>query len=209
MLILKGHRYAKPVRSLAFSPDGRRLVSSARDYKTFLWDLGTGTYRRLVEREYSYTVAWSPDGRTIAVGGSHSLYLWTVETETKRDVELADEGYEGHALRVAFSPDGRWLAAASGVVRLWDAATLELLPLGEERRRATMCLAFSRDGKTLATGHSPRRAGAPDQHLVRLWDLAARRVRGELAGPTGTPDALSFSPDGRWLAAACGQTLWV
>jgi WD40 repeat protein len=61
--ILKGHRPGKPIRCLAFSPDGTKLASSALDYKTFLWDLATGRHE-VIETTDSFTVTFSPDGKS-------------------------------------------------------------------------------------------------------------------------------------------------
>jgi WD40 repeat protein len=207
MQILKGHRYDKPVRSLAFAPDGSRLASSARDYKTFVWDLTSGQHR-VVDDWDSYTVAWAPDGRSLATGRSYGLSLWSADTDDLRVIDIPSEG--GHGIHVAFSPDGGLLATVSGSVRFWDPATLEPLEIGPGYAHATNCLAFSRDGTTLATGHEERsRLQAMLKREVRLWDVARRQVRGALHGPSGTIDALDFSPDGRFLAAAAGRTLWI
>jgi WD40 repeat protein len=206
MLVLKGHRYDKPVRSLAFSPDGRRLASSARDYKTFLWDLATGKHQ-VIDAGQSYTVAFSPDGRTLATGRSSGLSLWDAETGRSRTRELPYD--RGHGWHLAFSPDGKLLAGASGTVRLWDAASLRELALHQSTTHASNCLAFSPDGATLATGHHLRIDG-PGGRFVRLWDVATRKERGTLGDVlTGTIDALAFSPDGRLLAACAAPTLWV
>jgi WD40 repeat protein len=207
MQILKGHLATKPVRSLAFSPDGTQLASSARDYKTFLWDLSTGKYR-VIDHHNSYTVAFSPDGKIVATGRGWGLSLWNSETEELRLLDVAPD--YGHGIDVAFSPDGKLLVTVSGSVTFWNAATLEPLEAGPGWARSTNCVAFTRDGKTLATGHDDRLEGRSTlDRVVRLWDATTRRERGALRGHSGTAAALSFSPDGRLLACAAGTMLWV
>jgi WD40 repeat protein len=201
MQILKGHKATKPVRSLAFSPDSTKLASSARDYKTFLWDLSTGKYEVLPVHD-SYTVTFSPNGRIVATGCSATLALWDADTRQPRVLDLDYDG--GHGVDLAFSPDGKLLAGASGTIRLWAATTLKARPLPKESADASNCLAFSRDGTTLATGH-----GRWSDRLIRLWDTKTWRVRAELAGPTATIDSVAFHPSGRFLAACAGTTLWV
>jgi WD40 repeat protein len=205
--ILKGHLAIKPVRSLAFSPDGTQLASSARDYKTFLWDLDTGRHE-VIEVRDSYTVTFSPDGKTIATGRSSDATLWDATSRQTRPLDIRldrPNDTRGHGWNLAYSPDGRQLAAVSGVLRVYDAATLEEIPVpAVPSRRLTNSLAFTRDGTTLATGHDER-----PKKVVRLWDSSTWQVRKELTGATATIDALAFSPDGRHLAACSGTALLV
>src|SRR5262249_36447108 len=108
MIILKGHLSTKPVRSLAFSPDGTKLASSARDYKTFLWDLATGRHEE-IEGSQSYTATFSPDGKTVATGRSSDLTLWDVARRQRRQHDIRwDRAHDswGHGWDLAYSPDG-------------------------------------------------------------------------------------------------------
>src|SRR5688572_8153510 len=107
MQILKGHRADKPLRSLAFSPDGTRLASSGRDKKTLLWDLTTGKHRFFLE-EMAY-LTFTPDGKRLVTSKENGVWFWELEAER-------------HCLpfiprincRIAYSPDGRVLASAGG-----------------------------------------------------------------------------------------------
>ena len=136
-------------------------------------------------------VAFSPDGKTLAVGDfGGQIGLWDVATG-RRTAVLAEGS--GTVYGVAFSPDGKTLAAGDygGQVSLWDVAT--------GRRTATLNegspvygVAFSPDGKTLAAGDGGGRVG--------LWDVATGRRTAVLA--EGSPvRGVAFSPDGKTLAA--------
>jgi WD40 repeat protein len=205
MLILKGHNSAKPVRSLAFSPDGVHLGSSARDYQTRLWNLTTGS-SLVIEPGYadSYTVAFSPDGAVIATGKTRGFSLYTIATGRLRSVESS----ENPAWQLGFLRDGRLLAGAGRHVALWDAETLHSIPLGERAQMAHGCLAVSPDGKWFATSHLFWRA-TRKEHWVQLWDVASLKSTADLPGATAEIEALSFSPDSRLLAMVGGRKLLV
>ncbi|MGD0067999.1 MAG: TIR domain-containing protein [Streptosporangiaceae bacterium] len=96
---------------------------------------------------------------------------------------------------VAFSPDG-WLACGTddGTVRLWDLATGTVLTTLTGHRGAVHEMAFSRDGRRVATG-----AG---NGIVRLWDPGSGTEQTVLTGHDRQVWAVAFSPDGRWLASA-------
>jgi WD40 repeat protein len=128
--------------------------------------------------------------------------LWDLET---KQVKRVLDGAGGNSYDVAFSPDGKLLAAINGynTLRLWDAAT------GEELARQPLpgayALAFAPDGRTIAVGSGDwvdRKAPC----AVQLWDVAREqlRLRTSLpAHPRGVHN-VAFSPDGRLLASTHG-----
>lgn len=103
------------------------------------------------------------------------------------------------AVSVAFSPDGKLLAAGSGYngVILWDAAT------GKEVRRIDPpvgdFVAFAPDGKTLATARNWQQGEASG--VVQLWDVATGKLTGQLKGDGNLIRCIAFAPDGKRLAA--------
>src|SRR5262249_34940968 len=120
-------RQVGPVRSLALSPDGKILATMAagdgrgRRGEITLWDAGTDDVRSVLKSKSScsWTIAFSPDGKTVAGTCSNGLIrLWDIATAAERLSLKCDAAPRG----LAFSPDGRYLAAgqtASGVV-VWN-----------------------------------------------------------------------------------------
>jgi WD40 repeat protein len=162
---------------LAFAPDGRSLAACgvSSDDILFrpivrLWEVATGgeraaldlfpgvdaaagrssVRRALMIDQVVMSVAFSPDGRQLAVGGGTTVYLWDVVR--RRETRQMGGGHV-FARGLAFSPDGRVLAAGrcEGGIRLWDAATGLVLRDVPAHQAAVTALAFSPDGRWLAS----------------------------------------------------------
>jgi WD40 repeat protein len=135
-------------------------------------------------------------------------YLWRLCHAERQTWPIEDE-----VAALACSPDGKTLAVASGVLRLIPGASapaVKLLDSDTGQERATLtglpgfcnALAFSPDGKSLATGTLGK-----DKPQVQLWDAATGRKLTELKEVTGEVYALAFAPDGKTLAIAEMQPL--
>jgi WD40 repeat protein len=146
-------------------------------------------------------VTFSPDGRLLAVGArlpgkKGEVTVWDVATRAARWTRPERTTIAG----LAFSPDGKTLAVSfwERDVRLLNVATGEVETTLDGGEKEVRVVAFSPDGRTLAT------AGKD----LRLWDVATRRERAVVKGPTGRETvgiyAVAFAPDGRSLAGACG-----
>jgi WD40 repeat protein len=117
---------------------------------------------KAITAKHVHCAAFSPDVKTLATNREKSVVLWDVAT-TKERARL-----DGHAAAVralAFSPDGKLLAAASedGTIRLWDVAKSKELATLKGHEGAVSALAFGADSKTLASGGADK--------SIRLWDV--------------------------------------
>jgi WD40 repeat protein len=142
-------------------------------------------------------VAFSPDSRTLVVGGqkgdgSGEVTLWEATTgKLKHTLEQAD-----FVTAVAFSPDGKAVAASDGggLVRLWGVEKGEEIVSLKVGKPGPRTVAFSPDGKVVA-------AGGPDGK-VRLWDAQTGELKETLEGHKSAVYSIAFSPDGKTLASA-------
>jgi WD40 repeat protein len=185
---LAGH--SRDLWALEFSKDGKSLASVGAE-GVFLWDVETGRRLFQVGNRAGRAVRISPDGRYFASGADDgTVVLWDAKTggET-RSMSFRP----GPISSVAFSPDGKRLAAASaqnGSIRIWEIEGEKETSLRHGTARAVQALAFSPDGTVLVSGGSD---GA-----LRLWETAAWKLKGELDHHSELR-SLAFSPDGNVL----------
>jgi WD40 repeat protein len=163
-------------------------------------------------------LAISLDGRLLAVGELPDLGTTTAASESnaaKSAVQLWDLATRkelavfpdlgGNVFAVAFSPDGRTLAAVTSNVkanlRLWNVATHRPLPDPIPKTEGVSTLAYSPDGRTLAVGAFLPAHSQPNPTAIDLWDLAEHRLLHRMTTGTSPIYSLAFSPDGRLLAS--------
>jgi WD40 repeat protein/serine/threonine protein kinase len=172
-------RTPAPVPGLAFSLDSRRLISAgASDPSVKVWDVA-GEKPTFEIPHYSNpnsTVAVSPDGRRIAsagrdqAAGAHAVKVWDVDWDGKTHAAFRTlKGHVNYVWKVAFSPDGRYLASGSwdSTVKVWDLKADKSAEPVTLRGHAGFIrsLAFSPDGRRLASA-----SGYAGHGEVKVWD---------------------------------------
>ena len=190
---VENHERPRPVPEIvAITFDPANIV--AQD-PTPTWNLPEGAKARL-GKGWIGDIAYSPDGRHLAVASSIDICVYDAETGEVLDLLT---GHTRPVLSVSFSPDGRSLASGSldGTVHLWDVATGVHLRTLEGHTDWVLSVSFSPDGETLASGSADDR--------VHLWDVATGVHLRTLEGHTYVVWSVSFSPDGRRLASGSGD----
>ncbi len=180
---------------VAFSPDGRFILTGSWDNTIRLWDAHTGQELRNINQLTVQGVAFSPDGKFMATAATAGVRLWNSQTGQ----ELREFKGNVDSYRVAFSPDGRFIVVASGSgdgnARIFEVQTGKLVRSFFGGSTLGMnSAAFSPDGKTIIT--------ASIDKIVRLWDVQTGRELRKFIGHTDNVWTASFSPDGRTIATA-------
>jgi RNA polymerase sigma factor (sigma-70 family) len=208
----------KHVFALAISPDGKTLAAASGGPdggELRLWDLATNKLLRELDKwearegkePGAWSIAFSSDSKKLATaqGSDRTAKVWDVETGK----ELATFGeHPGWVVAVAFSPDGKTVAAGSPgkqsqVVKLWDLATGKERATLEGPVGAYNSLAFSPDGSILAVAGPGGGNSEKADSMVRLWDPATGKQITALDAHTSVwAISLGFSRDGRTLVTS-------
>lgn len=198
------------VNAVAFSPDGKFILSGSNDTTMRLWEVSTGKEYRIFKGFPSFVlaVAISPDGRyVVGAGRDTTIALWEVSSGK---LLRSYRGHSGSVHALAFSPDGRQLASTSWdkTVRLWEVQTGKQLRIFRGHTEEVMALAFTPDGRALVSGSWDT--------TLRLWDIGTGKEIRRFIGHTQPPapkgytnkisavTSVAVSPDGAFIVSGSG-----
>ncbi|OBQ21923.1 ribosome assembly protein 4, partial [Anabaena sp. AL93] len=165
---LKGHEGY--VRSVGFSPDGKKLASGSKDKTIKIWDVTTGKVLNTLKGHESevWSVRFSPDGQQLASGSNDkTIKIWDVTTGK---VLNTLKGHESEVISVGFSPDGKKLASGRNdkTIKIWNVTTGKLLNTLKGHESEVRSVGFSPDGKKLASGSKDK--------TIKIWDVTTGKV---------------------------------
>jgi WD40 repeat protein len=190
---LQGHTNA--VYSVAFSPNGQRVVSGSRDNTLRLWDVNGTPIGQPFQghTDAVLSVAFSPDGQRIVSGSwDNILRLWDVNGTA---IGQPFQGHTDAVLLVAFSPDGQHIVSGSQdkTLRLWDINGTAIGQPFQGHTDGVWSVAFSLDGQRIVSGSEDK--------TLRLWDVNGTPIGQPLRGHTDAVISVAFSPDGQHIVS--------
>ena len=185
---LNGHSY--PITSVAYSPDGTKIISGSWDNTIKIWDANTGECLKTLEGHSNVvrSVAYSPDGRKIISGSTDkTIKIWNAN----RGKYLQTlEGHSDRVYSVAYSPDGKRIISGSQdkTVKIWDANTGECLKTLAGHSYWVYSVAYSPDGTKIISGSL--------DGTIKIWDVNTGACLQTLEGYLPQVISVAFSPDG-------------
>ena len=182
------------VVDVAWSPDGTRVVGGSNDGTARVWTVADGVLRHTFRIEGSGQVrgvGWSPKDSTVAVGRGRKLVLFDGVTGARKSETTLPQG----AYSVAFSKDGRWVAAGRdrrvSIIDPADGSVVKELTEGPAEINE---IAWSADGRLIAA--------SGNDGAIHQWTFESGQKRETIRASTLSVWALAYSPDGKRLAMA-------
>jgi WD40 repeat protein len=179
------------VFAVAFSPDGKTVLTGGEDKTAQLWDATAGKAigAPMQHEGHVVAVAFSPDGKTVlTVCLDNTARLWQADTGKAIGPPMQ---HERHVVAVAFSPDGKFVLTGSAdkTARQWEVATSKAIGAPLQHQGPVDRVAFSPDGKTVLTGSEDKTA--------HLWEAVTGKPIGPPLQHLAPVSAVAFSPDGK------------
>jgi WD40 repeat protein/uncharacterized caspase-like protein len=197
--------------NVAISPDGKRVASVITDKVVTIWNAASGKVEQTIKANYAGRgLAFSPDGRTIAIGEQQTK-LWDLKSATLiRSVpeEPRRTGTNSDSIAVAAAPGDRWIMTGPAGLNVWDSASGQ--PLGDYQNRDKMYFRLEghagvdAQGRLLVPVNVPPPSSDPKARSVPgLWDAGSGEVVRNHEWPEATDKSYPYgnvSPDGRLIA---------
>jgi WD40 repeat protein/nucleoside phosphorylase/predicted nucleotidyltransferase len=196
------------IYTVAWAPEGLRIVSAGHGASVHVWNATTGQTLTLYQGHSGvlpdvFAVAWSPDGKRIAsacssIGLDKTLHVWDAVTGQLLSCYDVRSGWGPHfsVLSVAWSPDGTRIAATCDdkVIRVWSTETGQLVSTYRFRSEAANHITWSPNSQYLASAHT--------DHTAQIWDTFTKKKVMAYHKHTDSVRCIAWSPDGTSVATA-------
>ena len=202
----------KPVRAVGISPD-KAVVAAGRGNEVHLFDAKTGAFLKslvdpalktadgkpanVAHMSLVESLAYSPDGKTIATGSFQEVVLWDA---AKGTIVSRIPGFVDRVVAIAYSTDGKFFATGGGAatedgeIKVFDAAGKQILDIKNGHSDTVFGVSFSPDGKLLATGGADK--------FVKVFELPSGKFLKSFEGHTHHVLDVGWTPDGKKIASA-------
>ncbi len=206
-LITFSEAHEEYIMCVAFSPNGKQIVSSDLSGQIKVWDVDDAE-EEITSIEHggywSSSVTFSPDGKYIASAIYNAKVIKVWDAASGAEI-IALSGHSGEVRCAVFSPDGKHIVSGDkdGTIMIWDTTSGNEVIRIKAHDHAVSSLSFDSDGKLLASGSMDK--------TIKIWDAITGAPKMTLRGHDGPVNTVAFSPDNRYLTSSswdCTVRIW-